>query len=79
MKQNWHPKQPNSHQLYRYRAYVNILTAICILGVDFRIYPRRLAKTETYGTGLMDIFVGAFIMCNSLVCKEARLFKEDVR
>jgi len=35
------------------------------------MYPRRLAKTETFGTGLMDIFVGAFIMCNSIVCKEA--------
>ncbi|KAF6031400.1 PIGW [Bugula neritina] len=54
-----------------YRAYVNVLTAICILAVDFKMYPRRLAKTETFGTGLMDIFVGAFIMCNSIVCKEA--------
>ena len=57
---------------FRYRGYVNILTAICILAVDFRCYPRRLAKTESFGTGLMDIFVGAFIMCNSIVCKEAR-------
>ena len=63
----------------RYRAYVNILTAICILAVDFRIYPRRLAKTESFGTGLMDIFVGAFIMCNSLVCKEARHASFEIR
>ncbi|XP_067935341.1 uncharacterized protein [Watersipora subatra] len=65
-------RQMNCDYISWYRAYVNLLTAICILAVDFKVYPRRLAKTETFGTGLMDIFVGAFIMCNSLVCKEAR-------
>ena len=58
--------------LCNFRAYVNIATAVSILAVDFSIYPRRFAKTETYGTGLMDVGVGSFIVANSLVSQEAR-------
>ncbi|NWI14565.1 PIGW protein, partial [Crypturellus soui] len=55
-----------------FRVYVNVLTSISILAVDFPQYPRRYAKTETYGTGVMDFGVGAFIFCNALVCPEVR-------
>ncbi|XP_074869827.1 glucosaminyl-phosphatidylinositol-acyltransferase PIGW [Carettochelys insculpta] len=55
-----------------FRVYVNMLTAINILAVDFPQYPRRYAKTETYGTGAMDFGVGAFIFGNALVCPEVR-------
>ncbi|XP_019348916.1 phosphatidylinositol-glycan biosynthesis class W protein [Alligator mississippiensis] len=55
-----------------FRVYVNLLTAISILAVDFPQYPRRYAKTETYGTGVMDFGVGAFIFGNALVCPEVR-------
>lgn len=55
-----------------FRVFVNIATACSILAVDFRIYPRRFAKTETYGTGLMDVGVGLFMMGNALVAPEAR-------
>lgn len=58
--------------LCNFRAYVNIATAISILAVDFVIFPRRFAKTETYGTGLMDVGVGSFIISNAIVCQEAR-------
>lgn len=54
------------------RVSLNVLTAVSILGVDFPIFPRRYAKTETYGTGVMDIGVGCFIFGNALVSPEAR-------
>jgi len=55
-----------------YRAYANLITAISILAVDFKIYPREFAKTETYGTGLMDVGVGGFLIANAIVSPEAR-------
>ena len=55
-----------------FRAYVLITTAIAILAVDFVIFPRRFAKAETYGSGLMDMGVGAFIISNAIVAPEAR-------
>ncbi|NXE08967.1 PIGW protein, partial [Lophotis ruficrista] len=55
-----------------FRVYVNMLTSIGILAVDFPQYPRRYAKAETYGTGAMDFGVGAFIFGNALVCPEVR-------
>ncbi|ELU08066.1 hypothetical protein CAPTEDRAFT_138269 [Capitella teleta] len=55
-----------------FRAYVNVAAAISILAVDFSIFPRRFCKAETFGTGLMDIGVGAFVVANGMVAPEAR-------
>lgn len=54
------------------RTFVNLFTAIAILAVDFTVYPRRLAKVETYGSGLMDVGVGAFLMAHGVTSPEAR-------
>ncbi|XP_077168703.1 glucosaminyl-phosphatidylinositol-acyltransferase PIGW [Paroedura picta] len=56
-----------------FRVYVNVLTSISILAVDFPQYPRRYAKTETYGTGVMDLGVGSFVFANAVVCPEVRM------
>lgn len=56
-----------------FRVFVNVKTVISILAVDFTVFPRRYAKTETYGTGVMDFGVGAYVFANALVCPEARM------
>ena len=38
-----------------YRSSMLLVTAICILAVDFPVFPRRFGKTENFGFGLMDI------------------------
>ncbi|XP_043574499.1 phosphatidylinositol-glycan biosynthesis class W protein [Chiloscyllium plagiosum] len=55
-----------------FRVFINIKTGISILAVDFPIFPRRYAKAETYGTGIMDFGVAAFVFANAVVSPEAR-------
>ncbi|KAG6633668.1 uncharacterized protein At4g17910 isoform X3 [Carya illinoinensis] len=70
------PFEPGVHSLKSvlssYRFSVMIGTCLCIMAVDFRIFPRKYAKTETYGTSLMDLGVGSFVLVNSLVSRQAR-------
>ncbi|KAJ8275792.1 hypothetical protein COCON_G00075440 [Conger conger] len=61
-----------------FRVLVNVKTSISILAVDFSVFPRRYAKAETYGTGVMDFGVGAYILANALVCPEARRKESSV-
>lgn len=49
------------------RATTSLITAVCILAVDFRAFPRKLAKCESYGFALMDTGVGLFVFSNALV------------
>ena len=53
-------------------VWTNTFTVIAILAVDFHIFPRRLAKVETYGNGLMDVGIGCFMICHGMVSREAR-------
>ncbi|KAL8150538.1 hypothetical protein V2J09_020346 [Rumex salicifolius] len=55
-----------------YRVMTMIVTFLCILAVDFNVFPRRYAKTETYGTSWMDLGVGMFVLANALVSRQAR-------
>lgn len=55
-----------------YRAIVIYITVLSILAVDFIIFPRRFAKTKTYGISLMDVGTGCFIFANGIVAPEAR-------
>ncbi|KAJ3349320.1 Glucosaminyl phosphatidylinositol (GlcN-PI) nositol acylation protein [Entophlyctis luteolus] len=50
-----------------FRAFLQLLTVLAILAVDFNVFPRRFAKTETFGFSLMDLGVGGIIFSNGFV------------
>lgn len=48
------------------------MTCVAILAVDFAVFPRSFGKTEKFGTSVMDIGVGTFIVSSALTSKFAR-------
>lgn len=65
-------KKPKLSFLTAYRSTVSYLTFVAILAVDFHVFPRRFAKTETTGYGLMDLGAGSFIVSGGFVSHYAR-------
>lgn len=65
----------HKHFITNVRSTTNLLTAVAILAVDFRIFPRHFAKTETYGYSLMDVGVGLFIYSNGIIAPQVQQSK----
>lgn len=65
-KGNEFAKEEKKVFITNFKAITALLTLFCILAVDFRLFPRELAKTENYGLSLMDLGVGAVIFSMGL-------------
>ncbi|XP_055859020.1 uncharacterized protein LOC129921290 [Episyrphus balteatus] len=69
--------QPNSLTLIR--STINIITAVCILAIDFSTFPLSFRKSRFYGVGLMDTGIGLFVFSMGIVSKPPKTGKDFLK
>lgn len=67
-----HSLSTRINSVTNFRGSVMLCTVIAILAVDFSVFPRSLAKTETFGLSLMDLGVGCVIVASGVVSRQSR-------
>ncbi|XP_015903704.2 phosphatidylinositol-glycan biosynthesis class W protein [Parasteatoda tepidariorum] len=70
-------KDVNRSYIGDYRGHLLLATSICILAVDFRIFPSKFAKTEMFGWSVMDAGVGSFVLLHGLCSAHGKQLKEN--
>ncbi|XP_055917524.1 uncharacterized protein LOC129949861 [Eupeodes corollae] len=69
--------QPKSLTLIR--SSINIITAVCILAIDFSTFPKSFRKSRYYGVGLMDTGIGLFVLSMGIVSKPPKTRKDFLK
>lgn len=64
-KAQWVKEKGRLPFLTVYRAHMMLMTVICILAVDFEVFPRWQGKCEDFGTSLVS-FPSAMVQCSPL-------------
>ncbi|KAM7250820.1 hypothetical protein ACFE04_022703 [Oxalis oulophora] len=63
-------------EISSFRVSMMTMTCLCILAVDFRIFPKYYGKSSKYGNSLMDLGVGSFVVANAIVSRQARNYSK---
>ncbi|XP_022212235.2 uncharacterized protein At4g17910 isoform X2 [Drosophila obscura] len=58
------------------RALTHLITAVCILAIDFGSFHRPYRKSRTFGAKLMDTGIGLFVVTMGLVSHRTRHTKD---
>lgn len=58
------------------RSTISLLTALCILAIDFESFPKKFRKSRRYGAGLMDVGIGLFVFSMGLVSPRPKRFAD---
>ncbi|XP_034656123.1 uncharacterized protein At4g17910 [Drosophila subobscura] len=58
------------------RALTHLITAVCILAIDFQSFHRPYRKSRTFGAKLMDTGIGLFVVTMGLVSHRTRHTKD---